>query len=318
MKRKFLHRCCDWIWNLFCFVSIIGIWPRWIEPRILRVKKKKISIDSQLKGLKIALFSDLHLQGSTSDSLLKKIVKRTNEFQPDLVLFVGDFLCYSRLDNKERFLSFFNAFSAPLGCFAVLGNHDYDKNGGLNAQDEYDLIEPGRDSFVIAGMKRLFSLRTPTGIFSENLKSVNPHSELGDYIRQTPFQLLQNETVQCEYKGKRFNVTGVGEYSLNMCKVDLAFQNYDKNCSGIVLAHNPDAVKLLKDCPGDFICSGHTHGGQVNLPWLWKRVTILENRNLKKGFIRWKNKKIYVTRGVGSIFTFRLFSPPEIVLLTVE
>lgn len=318
MKRKFFHRLCDWLWNLFCFVSIVGIWPRWIEPRILRVKKKKFSIDPRLKGLKIAFFSDLHLQRSTPEALLTKILKKTEEFKPDLVLFAGDFLCYSRLECKDRFLSFFNGFSAPLGCFAVLGNHDYDQSGGLNTQQEYDLIEPGRESFVVAGMKRLFTLRTPSGVFSANLKRLGLHQELHEYIRKTPFQLLQNETVQCEYKGNRFNITGLGEYSLNMCNVDLAMQNYDRTVSGVILAHNPDAIKLLKDLPGDFIFSGHTHGGQVNLPWLWKRVTILENRNLKQGFIRWNNKNIYVTRGVGSIFTFRLFSPPEVVLLTLE
>ena len=63
---------------------------------------------------------------------------------------------------------------------------------------------------------------------------------------------------------------------------------------------------------------GHTHGGQVNLPWFWKKFTLMENPQLKRGLVRMLDKWIYINRGVGSIMQFRWFAKPEILLLTLE
>jgi predicted MPP superfamily phosphohydrolase len=51
---------------------------------------------------------------------------------------------------------------------------------------------------------------------------------------------------------------------------------------------------------------------------VWKKLTVMENRKWKSGFFDEGDKSVYVTRGVGSVFSFRWFSPPEIVLATVE
>lgn len=318
MSRKFLLTCCDLLWDLWCIVTLVGIWPRWIEPRLLFTTRLGVKLNPRLKGLKIALFSDLHLNNHTSSTLLKKITNRTREFNPDLVLFAGDFLCYSKLDCHERFQTFFNSFSAPLGCFAILGNHDYDQCVGLNDAGEYDLLPPKKQSFVVSGFKRIFKSTVPIGVHAEALSKIGIHEDLHKLLQKTPFQLLQNTTVCCDYQGVKLNVTGVGEYALNQCKPTTAFKNFDLEASGIVLAHNPDAIKLLKGFPGTMIFSGHTHGGQVNLPWIWKRLTLMENMRFKGGLFSDEEKQIYVTRGVGSVFSFRWFSPPELVLVTLE
>jgi predicted MPP superfamily phosphohydrolase len=318
MSRKFLHTLCDGLWDLWCLISVVGIWPRWIEPRSLSTTRLNVRLDPGLKGLKIVLFSDLHLHTKTPESLLKKITQKTRDFAPDLVVFVGDFLCYSKMGCHDRFHSFFNAFSAPLGCYAALGNHDYDQTVGLNEIGEYAVLPSKKQSFIISGLKRLFSTSKPTGIHSENLATVGFHRELGELLAKTPFRLLHNETVQASFKDTVFNITGVGEYTMNQCKPDIAFKEFKKDFSGIVLAHNPDAIKHLVGFPGDLILSGHTHGGQINLPWIWKKLTVLENMRFKKGSFRDEEKHIYVTRGIGSVFSFRWFSPPELVLITLE
>lgn len=318
MKVNNLNRYFDRLWDLWCLVSLIGIWPRWLEPRTLFTTKLKVAIHPDLKGLKIAFFSDLHLNEKTSARFLKKIIRKTSRFKPDLVVFAGDFLCYSRLHSKERFQSFFNSFSAPLGCFAVLGNHDYSESIGFNEQGDYDVYLPAKQSFIVSGFKRLFNRMVPSGVHSERLSALTPHAELVAMLKNTPFKLLHNQTVQREYQGVAFNITGVGEYTANKCAPKAAFENFKQSAPGIVLAHNPDALKSLRDFPGDLLLSGHTHGGQINLPWIWRKLTILEDMRHKKGLFIEEGKNIYVTRGVGSVFSFRWFSPPELVFITLE
>ncbi len=319
MNKKFIHRCCDFLWDAWCAISIVGIWPRWIEPKLLQTTRMKMQLDPRLNGLKIALFSDLHLNHKTSESLLNKISARINNFHPDLVLFAGDFLCHSTLDCEERLQKFLNTFKAPLGCYAVLGNHDYSDTAGLNANGEYDVMsERKNESFFLAGMQRLFNPIAPIGVHHPRLSKISLHESLRSLLQKTPFKLLVNESVSCEYRGAKLNVTGLGEYTMNHTLPAQAFENYAPDAKGIVMAHNPDAIRLLMPFPGDLIVSGHTHGGQVNLPWVWKKLTVMENRKWKSGFFEENDKKVYVTRGVGSVFTFRWFSPPEIVLVTVE
>lgn len=83
-----------------------------------------------LDGLKIALLSDLHTGSPRNGPAnLARIVDRTNEVQPDLVLLAGDFVIHDVIggtfvepDAIARELA---RLRAPLGVFAVLGNHDW-------------------------------------------------------------------------------------------------------------------------------------------------------------------------------------------------
>ena len=96
----FLANLC---WNAWCCLSIVGIWPRFIEPTLLKksyVKLKIPKLPLDLQGLKIAQFSDLHLHSKVSDSFLRKIKQKIDSFQPDIIFFTGDFLCFSLLSGS--------------------------------------------------------------------------------------------------------------------------------------------------------------------------------------------------------------------------
>ncbi len=141
---------------------------------------------------------------------------------------------------------------------------------------------------------------------------------LENLIKKTPFKLLKNESKRVPIRNSFLNVTGLEEYVTGKFNPSQAFQNYDKNYPGIVLAHNPDGVPSLLNFPGDIILCGHTHGGQVNLPWLWKKFTLMENPELKRGLIKKNGQWIYVNRGLGSVMQFRWFAIPELLFLTLE
>lgn len=310
----------DHLWDLWCIASIIGIWPRFIEPNILSVTRKTIELKQlppSLNGLKILQFSDLHFSHSSSKKFLKKIQQKVAALNPDIIVFTGDFICLSQLEDPTTLREFFKGFSAPHGCYAVLGNHDYSKPITVNEYGEYDIASPP-SSMILQGFSRLFKRVNLKKRTTPRAEAIQEHSELIQLLKNTPFTLLNNCCRCVQIRQSALNICGLGEYTLGKTDPASAFSQYDKRYPGIVLLHNPDGFPLLEHFPGEIVLSGHTHGGQVNLPWLWRKFTLLENPQFKSGLHFLNDKWIYINRGVGAVMPFRWFAPPELLLLTLE
>lgn len=311
----------EWAWDAWCLVSGIGIWPRYIEPRLLEITRLTIPIanlPADLVGLKILHFSDLHWNGQFSSWFQKKIIRKANDLRPDLILFTGDFLCRSQLENPEGLKFTLESLKAKSGCFAVLGNHDYERFVTVNAQGDYDIESPSTSSNIGKGFKRLFCSVSLTKQITAQAQQVGLHKDLVALLDQTSFQLLNNTTKLIAYKGNWINICGLEEYTLGRFNPDVAFKNYNVRYPGIVLSHNPDTLPILKQYPGEIILAGHTHGGQVNLPGLWKRFTRMEHSQFKKGLKILGEKWAYINRGLSSVMKFRWFAAPELTLITLQ
>lgn len=310
------------IWDLWCIFSVIGLWPRFIEPNLLKITPLTIKIPllpKDLKGFKILQFSDLHWNGKFSKILAKKLVKKIASCKADLIVFTGDFICRSQLENKDKLIELLNQISAPFGCYAVLGNHDYSHFVTINQEGDYDVEEKNDSSDILRGFKRLFNFSMLSKKFTLRMKKLSYHLELIDLLKETPFQLLNNETRQINVKETQLNICGLEEYTTGKLDPKAAFEKFNKNFPGIVLTHNPDAIKILSEYPGDITLSGHTHGGQINIPWMWKKFTRIENLEFKRGYKRLINhKQAYINRGVSSMMKFRWGSIPELTLITLQ
>lgn len=114
------------------------------------------------------------------------------------------------------------------------------------------------------------------------------------------------------------NICGLGEHMAGKALPQEAYKNYDTNYPGLILVHNPDAIPRLKNYPGEVILCGHTHGAQINLPWMWRRFIVLENPRYKRGLLHENQRWIYINRGVGAVMNFRWFSVPELLLLELD
>lgn len=317
MPSKFVYNI---LWDLFCSSSIIGIWPRFIEPKLIfttRLTFKIPGLPQDLEGFKIVQISDLHLHRKVPDAFLEKIRYKISKLKPDLIVFTGDFLCYSMLKDSERLHKLLCSLKAPYGCYAILGNHDYAECVSINENGEYDIIDTSSSSLA-KGFKRLLTTISLRQIINERAKKVPLHTQLLELLSKTPFKLLHNSSDTISVKNSKINICGLGEYMLGRLNLKETFKNYNPQFPGIILLHNPDGVPFLKNFPGDIILCGHTHGGQINLPWLWRKFTLLENMQYKKGLSKVDNKWVYVNRGLGSAIPFRWFSPPEILLLTLS
>lgn len=319
--KKYLNQpLTELAWDLWCVCSIIGIWPRFIEPRLILTTHLSLKIPSlpdELQGLKILQFSDLHLNENLSDNFIKTLHRKVRDLNPDIIVFTGDFICGSQLSDPKRLSDLLNGFKAPYGCYAILGNHDYQEYVSPNAEGDYDVIEENQP-ILNKGWKRLFSPLRLSHRITERARQVPLHQELVDLIKASPFELLHNQKKIVSIKGKNLYLCGLGEYTLGQCKPASALKDYKENCPMIILSHNPDSLSLLKSYSADIVLCGHTHGGQVNLPILNDRFTLLENSKLKRGLHKVDEKWVYINRGLGSGMKFRWFSPPELLLLTVS
>lgn len=114
-----------------------------IEPDWLQVERPELrcpGLPAPFHGLRIVQFSDVHLGFHYDAAKLSGLAAKIGREEPDIVCFTGDLVDYavSRPDY-EAVRNALHEIRAPLGCYAVLGNHDYYGN----ADEVAALLEDG-------------------------------------------------------------------------------------------------------------------------------------------------------------------------------
>src|SRR5262249_35697302 len=152
-------------------LAFVVMWAFVIEPSRLTLRETKITLPScpaSLKGLRIAVISDLHA-GSPYVTIdkINRIVETTNAAQPDLILMPGDFVIQGVLGGSfmepEVIASALKGLGARFGVFATLGNHDWWYNaslvkesletaGILVIENDSAMVERNGDAIWIAGI----------------------------------------------------------------------------------------------------------------------------------------------------------------------
>jgi predicted MPP superfamily phosphohydrolase len=129
----------------------------------------------------------------------------------------------------------------------------------------------------------------------------------------------QNIRHQCKaiYKGKdRILIGGAGDFWGDKLNIDKAFSNSDQGDCRILLAHNPDSVDTEFETPLSLVLSGHTHGGQVVIPFLGAPKLPVENKAYSSGLIATPKTPLFISRGIGwAIVPVRFNCYPEIAVL---
>ncbi len=112
---------------------ILASWAFYFEPSIFRIREEVITVPrwpADCNDLRIAILADLHV-GSPYKGLdsLRSLVDRINRAGPDLILLPGDFVIQGVVGGTfvepEAAGAVLAELAAPLGVFAVLGNHDW-------------------------------------------------------------------------------------------------------------------------------------------------------------------------------------------------
>jgi len=131
MKRlpRFLHAASV---GLVIGLVLLGLWIFLAEPNMLTLRRTEIELPDlppELDGMRIAFISDLHaFPEPDCPKLLKRISDAVRAENPHLILFGGDFVhgtvAMDRKQTLPELTAYLKTFSAPLGRFAVLGNHE--------------------------------------------------------------------------------------------------------------------------------------------------------------------------------------------------
>jgi len=132
---------------------------------------------------------------------------------------------------------------------------------------------------------------------------------------------LRNRSVTLTRGGTAFHLLGVDDYWEPSCSLPAACNGLGTDQVKILLSHNPDInddIPLLHE-KIDLVLSGHTHGGQVVMPFLGQPVMPSKfGQRYRTGLVRDGDRQTYISRGVGCLLApIRLNCPPEATVLTL-
>jgi len=135
-------------------------------------------------------------------------------------------------------------------------------------------------------------------------------------LRRKHIEVLRNQHVTVHFGGSSLYVAGVDDYGYG-ADVRRAVRGIPRDSATVLLAHNPRIIHLASRHGVSLVLSGHTHGGQVNLPLLGTVYGRSPERlRYKIGWDRLGPTQIYVNRGIGTIvLPWRLRCPAEITHL---
>ena len=313
------HRLAQVLWDIWCVFSVVGIWPRYIEPNYLVGKKRTIFLSNlhpSLEGLKILHLSDLHFSPNISSFFLKQLANKIKTCQADLILYTGDLLTYGKIGEEDTLHEILKHWKAPLGTWAVLGNHDYEHYISAHRLKGPMIVKGQPFPLFLKLLQRFWPKYCEE--YQQNFDKLSLHPRIHDIYNQHNINLLRNTCVKIPVGKSAIQVVGLGDLWAKDCQPHQALRQCNKNLCTLVLSHNPESMDLLDPYTIDVMFSGHTHGGQVKLANLRSLFFPYEKHRFIQGLYQQANHYLHVSSGIGSHIPFRWFCPPSIELLTLK
>ncbi|MFJ8530713.1 metallophosphoesterase [Bacillus sp. NPDC094106] len=134
------------------------------------------------------------------------------------------------------------------------------------------------------------------------------------------FELLKNTEKRIRLlDNSEISIFGIDDLLLGKPEIDSTLQYAQKDIYTIVLVHEPDIAPKTAQFPVNLQLSGHSHGGQVQIPFLGAIITPALAKHYIEGFYHIHNLLLYVNRGLGRTrVPFRFMARPEITLFTLH
>jgi uncharacterized protein len=246
-------------------------------------------------GLKIAVIADVHAcYPWMSDERVASIVDLANAEKPDLTVLLGDYVCthpfVSGYVPPGAWAEQLARLEAPLGVYAILGNHDW------------------------------WFAAIPTEPPDNSLSVRQALAAAG-------IPVLENQSLRLVQRGRPFWLIGLGDqlaYARSSRRprrgvddLGAAMREIRDDAPAILLAHEPYIFPAVPDRIG-LTLSGHMHGGQVNLPFIGTPIQFIKRRSAKYvyGDYALSKRQLIVSGGLGTSFApVRVLRPPEVVMV---
>ncbi len=289
-------------------------------------------------GLRILHLSDTHFQGIDwrEQAKIERIRQLTLGLEYDILIHTGDF--WHNEAGAENLLLLLDAMPPPrLAGYGVLGNHDYvcyshsdmltrnwsryqvhtGQNGSRHARNLAAVMANAREFYRFAQ----YVLNVP---FELKRVHFNDVARLTKMLESRGIEVLHNRLLHLQHKGGRHN--GVDLYLAGVDDVTEGTPDLLHTLAGlpldepnILLSHNPDILEEPASRRTNLILAGHTHGGQVVLPFIGAAHTHSEHlqRREAAGYMMRDQTQVYVSRGIGEGIPLRFGARPQIALITV-
>lgn len=143
-------------------------------------------------------------------------------------------------------------------------------------------------------------------------------AEVAAALTAAGVRVLQNQHVTLEIRGAPLHVIGLDDGATRHADAERAFQGVPERGLRVALTHDPRQADRVAPRGAHLILAGHTHGGQVDVPGLTKRLMRRRGFQYVGGEYRLGNALLYVNRGLGATIPVRLRVPSELALLTLS
>ncbi|MBQ2946492.1 MAG: metallophosphoesterase [Bacilli bacterium] len=275
IKKVRIRKWVKIISFLILVISSFCLYSRFLGTNGLVIKERAI-IDSNLPknfyGLKIVQISDIHYKVTTSKEELKEIVEEINLLKPDIVVLTGDLF-----DSNIK----------------------YKKNDYEDVIKLLNQIDCNIDKYAIKGEDDLKTNRWEDVISASNFIDLNDKHEL---IYSNGLDPLLLVGISSNYKKNHIKKTLTSIYE----EINVEYKY------SILLTHEPDVIDDIDYSKFNLILAGHTHGGQVKLPFIGGIIKDKYAKVYTNDYYDLGNTKLYISSGIGtSKYKFRLSNKPS-------
>ena len=274
--------------TITAIICSLLLYSRFISTKGLIVKEYKVvneKITDNFHGLKIVHISDIHYGSTIHKKELKEIVAKINILKPDIVVLTGDLLDETidlPKNYEKEIIETLSKIDTTIGKYAINGNHDYE-------------------------FKNFNTIIEQSGFINLNDNYDQIYKDGNNYILLTGISTNMHGDKQLEEKleGTTTLLTTIPEEEKN-------------NIYKILLTHEPDIIDDIQSIDFDLILAGHSHNGQVRLPFIGAIVTPEYSKKYYEEHYTIDNTELYISGGLGtSTIKFRFFNKPSINLYRI-
>ncbi len=252
------------------------------EPSWLDVSQIQIPLPNLSKsfhGYRILQISDIHIGGWMNRSHLEDVLEHIREQNPDLIVITGDF---------------------------VIG-HSWSDELNEAVEDFIEVMTPLASEYKIIGV-------------------MGNHDHWTDVVKVRSMLntagiiCLQNDIHKLTKNSENLYIAGLDDISEGKHRLEEVELKLPQHVKAILLAHEPDYASTSSKS-GKFMLqlSGHSHGGQVVIPFLGPPILPRWGRKYPAGLYQIEDMYLYTNRGVGMTSPFvRVNCRPEITVFTLQ
>jgi len=291
------------------------------EPYRPVFKRHRLALTPAWPTLSIVHISDMHVR--QSDQRLFRAQKAALKgLTPDLLCVTGD-MC-EKVADIHMVIELLRTVKPRLGTFVVLGNHEHNAPMPAHLRAQH---KRGWHFAVHALLRTVSPLLRSDG-------DEEGHA-MAEALQAAGISVLHNQGQRVQVRGTDRSLWIAGCDSAWAGHADMlaAMQGRRPDEACLALIHEPDLAFEARDLGADLILAGHTHGGQVRLPFIGAIYTLRMDPRIviAAGFQRLEAGLLHVAAGLGHTFPLlhitaglghtiplRFGCPPEVVWLDCE